>query len=361
MATNFDMELEEFIVNDVASDELAEELAEAGEFEEGQFIATPDEVDSPFMPIGSIFASAIPQKDARVHLLDGSIIPQNGIYADFANLINSLKNDGYDIAYETNDEFEADVSATGNCGKFVIDNTNGTIRLPKITTFIQGLSDLTNLTDIGSKVEAGLPNIKASYSAFMRDDGINESVSGAFSVSTPRSRSWNGASGDGVRALSFNANKYNSIYKDNVNTVQPPAIRYPYYIVLASGYKSTQQVNVDNIMTEVNGKLSKAETKRYPIETYNDGNVKYTIYSDGFKTCSGVVWTSQTVSSSSELNVTLTLPVAFESNYTVVYNGTQYIISLGSHNHSKQSCTLRFGGYQGSRTLNRYDWYVEGY
>lgn len=89
----------------------------------------------------------------------------------------------------------------------------------------EGYTLWTASSGAGETIPAGLPNIKASYSAFMRDDGINESVTGAFSVSTPRSRSWNGASGDGVRALSFNANKYNSIYSDSVNTVQPPAIK----------------------------------------------------------------------------------------------------------------------------------------
>ena len=83
----------------------------------------------------------------------------------------------------------------------------------------------TTETGAGGTIEAGLPNIKASYSAFMRDDGVNESVSGAFSTSRPRERSWNGASGDGSRTLSFNANKYNSIYRDDVKTVQPPAIK----------------------------------------------------------------------------------------------------------------------------------------
>lgn len=218
---------------------------------------------SSFMPIGSIFASAIPQEDARVHLLDGSVIQQDGVYADFVNLVKSLVSAGYNITC-LESEYEEDIRKTGNCGRFIINSDS--IRLPTITTFIQGLSDLTSLTDIGSKVEAGLPNIKASYSAFMRDDGINESVTGAFSVSKPRERSWNGASGDGVRALSFNANKYNSIYSDSVNTVQPPATRYPYYIVLASGYKSTQQVNVDNIMNEVNSKLSKSDLYlKYPV------------------------------------------------------------------------------------------------
>ena len=41
MATNVDTELSEFIVNDVATDELAQELADSGAFEEGQIIITP--------------------------------------------------------------------------------------------------------------------------------------------------------------------------------------------------------------------------------------------------------------------------------------------------------------------------------
>lgn len=41
MATNKDTELSQFIVNDVATDELAQQLAEQGQFEEGQIIITP--------------------------------------------------------------------------------------------------------------------------------------------------------------------------------------------------------------------------------------------------------------------------------------------------------------------------------
>lgn len=41
MATSVDTELSEFIVNDVATDELAQQLAEQGQFKEGQIIITP--------------------------------------------------------------------------------------------------------------------------------------------------------------------------------------------------------------------------------------------------------------------------------------------------------------------------------
>ena len=45
MATSNDTELKEYIVNYVESDELADELAESGAFEEGQFVYTPDDED----------------------------------------------------------------------------------------------------------------------------------------------------------------------------------------------------------------------------------------------------------------------------------------------------------------------------
>ena len=87
------------------------------------------------LPIGSIFSSAIPLNDASVHLLDGSLISQSGMYEEFANLINSLVSAGHQISC-TQAQFESDLSTYGQCGKFVIDNSAKTIRLPFIKEFI---------------------------------------------------------------------------------------------------------------------------------------------------------------------------------------------------------------------------------
>ena len=86
------------------------------------------------LPVGTIFASAIPLTDSSVHLLDGTTIAQNGIYQEFAMLLKSLVSAGYNISCSQED-FDNAVSLTGNCGKFVIDNDANTIRLPKITRF----------------------------------------------------------------------------------------------------------------------------------------------------------------------------------------------------------------------------------
>ena len=72
------------------------------------------------LPVGTIFASAVPQIDARVHLLDGSTISQTGIYKTFANLIKSLVAAGHNITYSSDTEFYSDVATYGQCGKLLL-------------------------------------------------------------------------------------------------------------------------------------------------------------------------------------------------------------------------------------------------
>ena len=110
----------------------------------------------------------------------------------------------------------------------------------------------------------------------------------------------------------------------------------------------------------VNGKLAKAEIKRYPVEIYTSSNTWAVVYDNGDRECGGIISLNQTVTSSGEYNYTLTLPIEFKGNYSVVYNGSNYVIPLGSYQHANQSCVLRFGGYQGSRTLTRIDWHAKG-
>lgn len=209
------------------------------------------------LPIGSIITSAIPLIDATVHLLDGSVISQNGIYSDFVKLLKDLITQGYSLT-STQEEFDADLLSTGNCGKFVIDDEAGTIRLPKITQFIQGL---TSLTDIGTSLAAGLPNIKGridsgwgayGFDAFGYATGAFYKVGtygwrvSATSTSTDQERFGN---------AEFNADlgaTKQGIYRDDVTTVQPAATQYPYYIVLANTYQPDIVVDINNYAAELN-------------------------------------------------------------------------------------------------------------
>ncbi len=198
------------------------------------------------MPMGTIFASAIPISNPKVHLLDGSTILQEGIYSQFAEHIKSLVATGHNISC-TQSEFDTSVSTYGQCGKFVIDNTAGTIRLPLITEFIAsnnggqtiGLAQLDSFKShqhtLGSICTGGQAGVH-----YMQ-------------VSNGVGTSWDGTAAGYQR------------YSDATGgeETRPKNIRYPYYIVLATGYKSTGDIELDNLLNEINSKPTLDEV--YPI------------------------------------------------------------------------------------------------
>jgi hypothetical protein len=202
------------------------------------------------LPVGTIFTSALPQTNSGVHLLDGSYIATNGIYGDFCKLVKKLVEDGYNLLC-SEEEFENDVELTGSCGKFVLYEDDRMLRLPKITTFVQGLSDLTN---IGNAVEAGLPNITGAF-------GLNGgySASGAIQVTVSGDLDdYKNSGGAGYATSNFtlDASKSSIIYGKS-DTVQPPSVKYPYYIVLATVKQTDIEVNIDNVVNDLNNKADK--------------------------------------------------------------------------------------------------------
>ena len=231
------------------------------------------------LPLGAIIQSAIPLTDAGVHILDGTTISTEGIYSEFVTYLKAQVTAGYNLTC-TQAEFDADVAKTGNCGKFVLNETAKTLRLPKITRFVQGL---TNLTDIGKSLESGLPNI-TGYAQSTNGSGYfwEENYSGgAFYPDTTRTRDYrlsdNKATG---YTLGFDASKSNTIYGKST-TVQPSATEYPYYIVLATTTKTNVQVNIDKIASDLNLKVDKNSLKLYSHTLHLRGshlNAILTIY-----------------------------------------------------------------------------------
>ena len=125
-------------------------------------------------------------------------------------------------------------SAYGQVGRFVIDEEAGTVRLPAVVN-VQGALDLQNL---GLTVEAGLPNIEAFVDTTAQMGG----ETGAFSV-VSANQYFTGAVGQGSDALFFDASKSNPIY-GNSDTVQPEAVQYPYFIQIATGHETEN--NIEN-------------------------------------------------------------------------------------------------------------------
>lgn len=297
------------------------------------------------LPIGSIFSSALPQLDTSVHLLDGSTIALNGVYKDFVNLVKTLVNAGYNLTC-SQEEYDNYVNTTGSCGKFVLDEENNTLRLPTITTFVQGLTDLTN---IGNAIEAGLPNIEGSAvfgsNSNVAPIGKASILSGSFRKGNPfSSYVMQNASGSyEVYSFELDASLSNPIY-GNSDTVQPPAVQYPYYIVLASGGNSVSgeiytwvDGNNERITTTITTTKTTIDMSQF-IEDYVEDGEYEGIFFVGGQT-NNTTWTSiiigsdiiyeygmgQASANNAYIDETIILPFKKYINYYVYKSNFKYM------------------------------------
>lgn len=252
--------------------------------------------DTPTRSIGEIVTSAIPIIDAGLKLLDGFEIVGGGIYDDFIIFASQLRETNPNL-FVTEEQWQQLVSDYGVCGKFVYREASGdtpvVVRLPKITGFIEGTTDVTVLGDL---VEAGLPNITGNIYAWNHGDG-------AFQITSQTQASSGEAMGYQSAYVNFDASRSSSIY-GNSTIVQPQAIKVLYYIVIAETTKLDIQIDIDKVATDLNYKANRnldnvPDSKGILMETYQNGTSWYRIYSDGWCEQGGFAYAphgSQTVS-----------------------------------------------------------------
>ena len=198
----------------------------------------------------------IDETKGKRRYLNGQIIVQDQ-YVKFSEKLKTAK-ELYPTLVCTEQEWQtiSTMSVGGQCGKFVIDDEAGTIRLPKIIMPIQGLTDLSKLAQI---VDAGLPSHKhtrgtmditgsigSSIGSGSAQSGVFRSKSGAFTLATSVSKTYHVGANDFTSVYTtanFKASNAwtgstsvpdNKIY-GNSTTVQQEQIQYPYFIQVATG------------------------------------------------------------------------------------------------------------------------------
>lgn len=266
--------------------------------------------------VGEVFSSLVPINDNGVKLLDGSVLKVGGIYDEFIDHIIGFK-ESYPNLFCTEEEWNTSISTYGVCGKFVY--TEGvSLRIPKITGFVEGTLDGTALGDL---VEAGLPNV----AGFMGRYIYSGTPTGPYSQTnliTNINQNTLETGGEVIGNVNFSLAAANSIYGNSV-TVQPQSIRVYYYIVVANGIKQDVEIDLDNVLTEVN--------KRQRIMQ----KVKVTGTTPSIDVQSGKAYSCGTVSS-------LT------------------INSLPGRDNFEESCILFTGTSSTSITVNSTDWSYVG-
>ena len=95
-----------------------------------------------------------------------------------------------------------------------------------IDRFIQGASDKNK---VGSYLSPSLPNIKGKISSFMHYNSNSQLFQISRGIGDNKGNEVPGGYPHDT-AFTFDANKYNGIYKDNCNTVQPNSLCLNYII-----------------------------------------------------------------------------------------------------------------------------------
>ena len=184
------------------------------------------------MPFG------VDESENKYRYLNGQVIIQTQYPAFTAKVKNWQETRSSLFTTETNWQAEKTASVLGHCGKFVIDDTAGTIRLPLVIN----INGLTDLSEVGVIKNESLPNITGSLVGGSGNDiGFSPSaVHGAFYTTSETKNKSFGADPNTQYGLGFDASKSSSTYKDNA-PVQQEAIQYPYVICVNTGVEEAER------------------------------------------------------------------------------------------------------------------------
>ena len=279
-------------------------------------VVTPVE---PTRNIGQIVQSTIPLTDAGLHLLDGVLISGTGSYSAFVDYIADLYDSGdYTAIFDTEANWQTSVAQYGVCGKFVYDSVNNTVRLPKITGKVDGTTDLTALGDLVAQY-IKLPNITGTFGPV---GSTGCTATGAFTRSSNVGPLAN--TGENDPSIAFDASLSSSVYSgDGTDTkIHEQAINVLYYIVIATSTKTSIQVDIDEIATDLNGKADVDLTNcttltpvHCVVETYINGTSWYRVYDDGWCEQGGQVTAT---TNNAGLKISLLKPYA-NTNYRLCW------------------------------------------
>jgi len=279
--------------------------------------------------IGEIVVSTLPLEDAGLHLLDGALIDGSGIYSEFVQYIANLYSNNPTANYFTDEtSWQSSVSTYGVCGKFVYDSMDNIVRLPKVTGKIDGTTDINALGDL-EPLFVKLPNITGGVTDFFcGGPSGSAAITGAFSAKGS-GHNYGGGSSGGV-GFDFDASRSSSVYSGDGTdtTIHEQAINVLLYIVMATSNKTDIHVDIDEIATDLNCKVDKADLAEVQcvIEPYVNGTSWYRVYSDGWCEQGGKFNANNTATTAS-----------YTVNLLKSYKDTNYsIVTCGYSNHADQ-------------------------
>lgn len=266
-------------------------------------------------PIGTIFQSVyVDESLDMARALTGQLISSTK-FTGFRSWLNKVQTAIPNLfTTETNWQAEKAQSKFGQVGKFVIDDTAGTIRLPAVVN-PQGL---LSLSGIGNLVNESLPNIMGKFGSTI--DNTNE---GAFAFLNQTGTATYRNTGEATYNHLFDASLSSSTYQTGA-PVQQEAIQYPYYIQVATGIEETLPAIREY---EINTPFFFGQSQYFEVAPYNAS----WLASNGQYNSSTVYPDMYTQLNSVELNSSLNVGDTIEiSGKTYVKRGLPVVLSTGT-------------------------------
>ena len=272
--------------------------------------------------IGEIIQSTIPLSDAGLHLLDGALISGAGSYAKFVNYIAGLVSNYPDL-FTTEANWQSSVSTYGVCGKFVYDSVNNTVRLPKYSNKIYTGGGTAPVK--GNGMTLGLTD-GTNYFGISGWDGNSGDISkdpDHYGTNLPFTRTGGNKSNKGL-GVTTDASKSGIIADlSNITT----ALEGYYYIVIATSVKTQIEVDIDEVMTDLNGKadvdlsnVSNTSGFRKLVKLYKNGASWYKVFREYDPSTGNLIglWCEQGGSASAGANNIALLKQFGDTNYTIL-------------------------------------------
>lgn len=187
------------------------------------------------LPVGSVFASVGRLDDERFTLLDGKTISRIGTYEAFCNKVVKKVQAGTWKAC-TEEEFNLEVSETGQCGKFVV--SNDYVRIPKLgNSLCSGVID-GKIPVFGNGLTLGLTNNTSFAGLYNQGGGYLVANIQAYGTKPNASP---GLSGSGVAngTMGLTTDPTKSGIEGKINSVEV------FYYMVISTERQTANVEID--------------------------------------------------------------------------------------------------------------------
>lgn len=215
------------------------------------------------VPTGAIMSYVFNDVPAGWFRLDGKDLQNaNQVAPQFVAKLNEANNKQVgEKLIIGKDEWEQIERTYGSCGKFCWIGAN--LRFPKITGFIKGLTDITQLGK--AELDTMRPIVGGTFASFDRGYA---GASNLFYVASRWSASLRGGGGDNWGThVGINTGALGTVY--NGSETQPKCVKYPYIISVFNKIQWTSQLDYDNL---IKASVNKADID---LSNLNDDGKQY--------------------------------------------------------------------------------------